>query len=50
VEAGQLVAAAAAGAEEHKLFPAGIPAEFSAVPLPANAENLPEQEDYLWGV
>jgi 2-isopropylmalate synthase len=50
VEAERLAAAAAAGAEEHKLFPAGIPAEFSAVPLPANPENLPEQEDYLWGV
>jgi len=50
VEAGQLVTAAAAGAEEHKLFPAGIPAEFSAVPLSANHEALPEQEDYLWGV
>jgi len=50
VGSGQMVAAAAAGAEEHKLFPAGVPAEFSAVPLPANAENLPEQEDYLWGV
>ena len=50
VEAERLAAAAAAGAEEHKLFPVGIPAEFSAVPLPANAENLPEQEDYLWGV
>ena len=50
VESGQLVAAAAAGAEDHKLFPVGVPAEFSAVPLPANAENLPEQEDYLWGV
>ena len=24
--------------------------EFSAVPLPANTESLPEQEDYLWGV
>ena len=50
VEAAQIAAAAAAGAEEHKLFPTGIPAEFSAVPLPANAESLPEQEDYLWGV
>jgi len=50
VEAAQLAAAAAAGAEEHRLFPAGVPAEFSAVPLPANSENLPEQEDYLWGV
>jgi 2-isopropylmalate synthase len=50
VEAGQLVTAAAAGAEEHKLFPAGIPAEFSAVPLSTNHEALPEQEDYLWGV
>ena len=50
VGSGQMVTAAAAGAEEHKLFPPGVPAEFSAVPLPANAENLPEQEDYLWGV
>jgi len=50
VDAGKLVAAAAAGAEEHKLFPAGVPTEFSAVPLPAHPENLPEQEDYLWGV
>jgi 2-isopropylmalate synthase len=50
VEAAQVAAAAAVGGEEHKLFPPGIPAEFSAVPLPANGESLPEQEDYLWGV
>src|SRR5437588_12529198 len=50
VDAGQLAVAAAAGAEEQKLFPPGIPAEFSAVPLPTNHEPLPEQEDYLWGV
>jgi 2-isopropylmalate synthase len=45
-----VAAAVAAGAEETRLFPAGVPAEFSSVALPANAEHLPEQEDYLWGV
>ena len=43
-------AAAAAGAEERRIFPAGVPAEFSAASLPANPETQPEQEDYLWGV
>jgi 2-isopropylmalate synthase len=44
-------AAVAAGAEEsRRMFPAGVPAEFSAVSLPANPEHQPEQEDYLWGV
>ena len=43
-------AAAAAGAEERRIFPAGVPAEFSAASLPANPESQPEQEDYLWGV
>jgi len=44
-------AAVAAGAEEsRRMFPAGVPAEFSAASLPANPEHQPEQEDYLWGV
>jgi 2-isopropylmalate synthase len=44
-------AAAAAGAEEpRRMFPGGVPAEFSAASLPANPEHQPEQEDYLWGV
>ncbi len=52
VESGQ-ASAVAAGAEEapRKPFP-GTPADISIVPLtavPAN-EQLPEQEDYLWGV
>src|SRR6185369_13951667 len=45
--------AVAAGAEEaRRLFPAGVPSEFSAVSLPANAvpDHHSEQEDYLWGV
>ena len=48
VEAGH--AAAAAVGDERRMFPAGIPAEFSAASLPANPEAQPEQEDYLWGV
>ena len=44
-------AAVAAGAEEaRRMFPGGVPAEFSAASLPANPEHQPEQEDYLWGV
>ena len=44
-------AAVAVGAEEsRRMFPAGVPAEFSAASLPANPEHQPEQEDYLWGV
>jgi 2-isopropylmalate synthase len=44
-------AAVAAGAEEsRRMFPVGVPAEFSAASLPANPEHQPEQEDYLWGV
>src|SRR5437773_2980755 len=44
-------AAVAAGAEEaRRMFPGGVPAEFSAASLPANPEHHPEQEDYLWGV
>jgi 2-isopropylmalate synthase len=46
-------AAAAAGAEEpRRLFPGGVPSDFSAVSLPANAspDHHSEQEDYLWGV
>lgn len=47
----QRAAAVAAGAEEsRRMFPAGVPAEFSAATLPANPEHQPEQEDYLWGV
>src|SRR5438094_2403623 len=42
-------AAVAAGAEEaRRMFPGGVPAEFSAASLPANPEHQPEQEDYLW--
>ena len=44
-------AAVAAGAEEaRRMFPGGVPAEFSAASLPATPEHQPEQEDYLWGV
>jgi 2-isopropylmalate synthase len=43
-------AAAAVGEESRRMFPAGVPAEFSAASLPANPEHQPEQEDYLWGV
>ena len=45
--------AVAAGAEDaRRLFPAGVPSDFSAVSLPAtpSAEHQSEQEDYLWGV
>jgi 2-isopropylmalate synthase len=43
--------AAAAGADGPRLFPAGVPSEFSAVSLPASGtEHHSEQEDYLWGV
>src|SRR6266568_583409 len=44
--------AVAAGAEEaRRLFPGGVPSDFSAVSLPATpaAEHQSEQEDYLWG-
>ncbi len=50
---GEHAEAVAAGAEEsRRIFPAGVPSDFSAVSLPANpaAEHLPDQEDYLWGV
>jgi 2-isopropylmalate synthase len=51
VETPHAAAAAAAGGEEsRRMFPAGVPAEFSAASLPANPEHQPEQEDYLWGV
>lgn len=43
-------AAAAAVGNERRMFPAGVPAEFSAASLPSNPEAQPEQEDYLWGV
>ena len=46
----QAVAAAAGAEESRRLFPGGVPAEFSAATLPANPEHQPEQEDYLWGV
>ena len=45
--------AVAAGAEDaHRLFPGGVPSDFSAVSLPTTpvAEHQSEQEDYLWGV
>jgi 2-isopropylmalate synthase len=52
VEAEQATAAAAGGSDSRRLFPAGVPAEFSAANLPAGAsgDHHPEQEDYLWGV
>ena len=46
-------AAVAAGAEEpRRLFPGGVPSDFSAVSLPAtgSSEHHSDQEDYLWGV
>ena len=49
----ELAEAVAAGAEEpRRMFPGGVPAEFSAVNLSsgAAAEHHSEQEDYLWGV
>jgi 2-isopropylmalate synthase len=51
--AAEHASAVAAGAEDvPRLFPGGVPAEFSAASLPANqgGEHMPEQEDYLWGV
>jgi hypothetical protein len=44
--------AAAPGKDSRRLFPAGVPADFSAVSLPSNhaPDQQPEQEDYLWGV
>jgi len=51
--AAELAEAVAAGAEEpRRMFPGGVPAEFSAVNLSsgAAAEHHSEQEDYLWGV
>jgi hypothetical protein len=52
VELEQASAAAAGAEDSRRLFPAGVPAEFSAASLPANAnsDHHPEQEDYLWGV
>jgi 2-isopropylmalate synthase len=50
---GEHAEAVAAGAEEaRRIFPAGVPSDFSAVSLPANppSEHLPDPEDYLWGV
>jgi len=51
VEAESAVAAAA-NAEGRRLFPVGLPTDFSAASLPASPapEHLPDQEDYLWGV
>lgn len=44
--------AAAAGAEGRRLFPTGVPSDFSSVSLSSNqaGEHHSEQEDYLWGV
>ena len=50
VETPHAVAVAAGAEESRRMFPAGVPAEFSAASLPANPEHQPEQEDYLWGV
>jgi len=50
VETPQAAAVAAGAEESRRMFPAGVPAEFSAASLPANPEHQPEQEDYLWGV
>jgi 2-isopropylmalate synthase len=50
VETPQAAAVAAGAEESRRMFPAGVPAEFSAASLPANSEHQPEQEDYLWGV
>src|SRR6266702_6162012 len=52
VEAEHAEAVAAAAEESRRLFPGGVPSDFSAVSLPATpaAEHQSEQEDYLWGV
>src|SRR5581483_7897465 len=52
VEAERAVAAVAGAEDSRRMFPAGVPAEFSAVRLPPNGvpEHQPDQEDYLWGV
>ena len=52
VGSGQAAAAAAGAEEPRRLFPGGVPSDFSAVSLPANAtpDHHSEQEDYLWGV
>jgi 2-isopropylmalate synthase len=50
VETPQAAAVAAGAEESRRMFPAGVPAEFSAASLPPNPEHQPEQEDYLWGV
>jgi 2-isopropylmalate synthase len=52
VEAEQATAAAAAASDSRRLFPPGVPAEFSAANLPSGTagEHHGEQEDYLWGV
>jgi len=47
---GARVAAVAAGAEDRRLFPGGVPAEFAAVNLSTPHDHQPDQEDYLWGV
>jgi 2-isopropylmalate synthase len=51
VEAEHAEAVAAGAEDSRRLFPA-VPADFSAVSLPANAvpDHHSEQEDYLWGV
>jgi 2-isopropylmalate synthase len=45
-------ASAAAGDERRRVFPGGVPSDFSAASLPAtpSTEHHSEQEDYLWGV
>jgi 2-isopropylmalate synthase len=50
--AAEAASAVAVGAEGQRLFPAGVPSEFSSVNLSSNqsAEHNSEQEDYLWGV
>jgi len=52
VEAEHAEAVAAGAEESRRLFPGGVPSDFSAVSLPATpaAEHQSEQEDYLWGV
>jgi 2-isopropylmalate synthase len=52
VEAERAEAVAAGAEDAHRLFPGGVPSDFSAVSLPTTpaVEHQSEQEDYLWGV